>query len=73
VLIRGTGEAGVIRVAHDLRAVISATPIAPAGAVTASFGVARMQAGDTVTSSLKPADEALYEAKCSGRDRVVGR
>jgi diguanylate cyclase (GGDEF)-like protein len=73
VLIRGTGEAGVIRVADDLRAAISATPIAPAGTITASFGVARYQASDTVASWLSRVDEALYEAKLTGRDRVVGR
>lgn len=73
VVIRDTEEAGIIRVADDLRATIAATPIEPAGTVTASFGVARFQRGDTMASWLTRADQALYEAKSAGRDRVVGR
>lgn len=39
--------------------------------VTASFGLSHLGKGDTVKDALKRADEALYEAKNSGRDRVV--
>lgn len=73
VLVRGSGEAGVIRVAEDLREAISAGPIESVGIVTASFGVARFHAKDTLPTWLKRADEAVYEAKNAGRDRVVGR
>jgi predicted signal transduction protein with EAL and GGDEF domain len=38
--------------------------------VTASFGVAEMQAGEDLTSLMRRADAALYEAKRRGRDRV---
>ena len=38
---------------------------------TASFGVAERVPGEDVSSVLKRADAALYEAKRSGRDRVV--
>jgi diguanylate cyclase (GGDEF)-like protein/putative nucleotidyltransferase with HDIG domain len=38
---------------------------------TASFGVTEIQAGDTPESMLKRADRALYEAKATGRNRVV--
>lgn len=71
VLVRGSGDAGVIRVAEDLREAISAGPIESVGIVTASFGVARFHAKDTLPTWLKRADEALYEAKNTGRDRVV--
>jgi diguanylate cyclase (GGDEF)-like protein len=71
VLIRGTDQTGVIRVANDLRATISATPIEPVEVVTASFGIARFQPGDTMASWLMRSDQALYEAKSAGRDRVV--
>jgi diguanylate cyclase (GGDEF)-like protein len=39
-------------------------------AVTASFGVAEMQAGEDLTSLMRRADAALYDAKRRGRDRV---
>jgi diguanylate cyclase (GGDEF)-like protein len=42
-------------------------------AVTASFGVAQWSAEDNVASLVDRADEALYEAKQGGRDRVVAR
>jgi two-component system cell cycle response regulator len=39
--------------------------------ITCSIGVAEWEAGDTVDSLLRRADVALYEAKRSGRNRVV--
>jgi diguanylate cyclase (GGDEF)-like protein len=39
--------------------------------VTSSFGVAEWEPGDTIDQVLRRADIALYEAKRSGRDRVV--
>lgn len=38
--------------------------------VTASFGVAQLEPGDSVESLLRRADQALYQAKQSGRDRT---
>lgn len=39
--------------------------------VTISLGIAELRAGDTPESLMKRADDALYEAKNTGRDRVV--
>lgn len=39
--------------------------------VTVSLGVARIRADDSLESALKRADELLYEAKRSGRNRAV--
>ncbi len=39
--------------------------------LTASFGVTAVEPGDTVTDLLRRVDLALYEAKQSGRNRVV--
>ena len=40
-------------------------------AVTCSVGVAEWEPGDTIDKLLRRADVALYEAKRSGRNRVV--
>ncbi len=42
----------------------------PALQVTASFGVAQMQPGDSADSLMKRADQALYEAKRTGRNKT---
>jgi diguanylate cyclase (GGDEF)-like protein len=39
--------------------------------VTSSFGISEWESGDTADQLLRRADVALYEAKRSGRDRVV--
>ncbi len=39
--------------------------------LTASFGVAELQAGDTVESMMRRSDRALLKAKQEGRNRVV--
>ncbi|TNI88293.1 GGDEF domain-containing protein [Aeromonas sobria] len=59
--------------AERLRVVLAAYPHWPSGLrVTASFGVAE-RAGDPLELLLKRADEALYQAKKRGRNRVACR
>lgn len=60
-------------IAEQLRIIISAEPIGSDITVTASFGVSIFNKMDTPESLLKKADEALYEAKAIGRNRVVIR
>ncbi len=57
---------------EQLRAAVRGRPVCGLP-VTVSVGVAVREAGvaDSVTRVLAHADEALYEAKRSGRDRVV--
>jgi diguanylate cyclase len=43
----------------------------PVGAITASFGVAKLLASETGAELVKRTDELLYGAKAGGRNRVV--
>lgn len=67
------GEAALV-VAERLRAVIEASPcetkLGPI-AITVSIGVAYHGAGATLEQTLQRADERLYIAKNTGRNRVV--
>lgn len=60
--------------AHTLRRVIEMNEFIIDGKVipvTASIGVAKYQAGQTLKQVLKAADEKLYQAKDAGRNRVI--
>ncbi len=74
VLLPETALEGAAAVAERVRAAIAARPIALAGrafAVSASIGVAQCRDDEaSVERTLVRADEALYRAKTSGRDRV---
>lgn len=60
------------RLAERIRLNLQRTPIAPLPQpITASFGVAALDAAGSVRSLLKRADEALYQAKGGGRNRVM--
>jgi len=45
----------------------------PIGIVTASFGLTQLRVGETAADLVGRADKLLYEAKESGRNRVVSR
>lgn len=59
--------------AEKLRKEIEETSFGIAGKVTCSFGVTQFKETDDITSITKRVDEALYEAKGSGRNRVCVR
>jgi diguanylate cyclase (GGDEF)-like protein len=60
--------------AERLRCILAETPVAHADAsftVTASIGISCYLPGDTLDSLLNRADQAMYQAKEQGRNRVV--
>lgn len=77
IMPRTTGDVACLA-AERLRRHICAAPFqtprlsAPLD-VTISVGVASAEAGDDSDALLKRADEALYDAKNAGRNRVIGK
>jgi diguanylate cyclase len=77
LLLPGRSLAGAAALAETIRATATRAVITRpdgtqyAGAVTLSIGVAIGQPGDTLESLRHRADEALYDAKDAGRNRVA--
>jgi two-component system, cell cycle response regulator len=75
VALSNTDEEGARVVADRLRAGIEALDIRDARGeripVTASFGVTRLKADDSISTLVDRADQAMYAAKTAGRNRVV--
>jgi diguanylate cyclase (GGDEF)-like protein len=72
-LMPGTGVAegaAWIQRAHDR---LARRTLNGVGKLTFSCGIAELRAGWGIEQLLRQADEALYEAKVTGRDRTVGR
>ncbi|MEJ2045572.1 MAG: GGDEF domain-containing protein [Reinekea sp.] len=61
---------GIIKLAESIRKIIEKYHFPGVGQKTASFGVSISADGDEVEDFIKRADEALYEAKESGRNKV---
>lgn len=78
VVMPDTTLAVAAQIAERLRDAIAACPFALSAtgaqaAVTTSVGVATLEAaGEDASSLLRRADQALYQAKHAGRNRVVG-
>jgi len=72
VLMPHTDLGQGMAIAERIRGMTTAVRIAsmPHG-VTASFGVAELAVGEDESGFMRRVDKALYEAKHSGRDRVV--
>ncbi len=70
-------EAQAVELAEEIRLAVSGTRIQqketgkPIGSITVSIGIARAEAGEDAKTLKIRADEALYEAKGQGRNRVI--
>ncbi|MFO1012623.1 MAG: PleD family two-component system response regulator [Caulobacteraceae bacterium] len=79
VIMPDTKLADAERIAERIRLHVAGSPFRVAGGeelltVTISIGVAAtLGEGDTSEALIKRADEAVYEAKASGRNRVIAR
>ncbi|QWK22496.1 GGDEF domain-containing protein [Thermus antranikianii] len=70
VLLAETPLAQAVRMASRLRQAVAALRVSPAEGISVSIGVAEARPEDSPLSLLKRADDALYQAKRRGKNRV---
>ena len=71
VVVEGESIDNASRLAEQLRTIIEANDLAPGGSVTISLGVAEHEPGESARHWCRRADDALYEAKNSGRNTIM--
>ena len=71
IVLPNTDMHEAVHIAERLRKGIAAAQIQEPEIITASFGIAQMAAGETAEDLLHRADNAMYEAKKQGRNRVM--
>lgn len=71
VLCPQTSSEAALLLAERLRKAISAHEFTQVGHLTCSFGVAELQGDESFIQWFDRADQALYQAKSDGRDKVV--
>ncbi len=70
VLLPHSTAAEAARLAERLRALVADCPMPAVSRISASYGVAQWQPGETLDSWFRRLDQALYRAKAAGRNRV---
>jgi len=73
IILPQTNFPNAMAAAEKIRADMDQAQFPVAGHMTCSFGVASVRKDDDQDKLLNPADEALYEAKKNGRNRVIGQ
>jgi len=71
ILAPETDRERAVNLAEKIRETVAATSFATIGPITVSLGVAQFCAGDRADLLLTKVDQALTQAKASGRNRVV--
>jgi diguanylate cyclase (GGDEF)-like protein/PAS domain S-box-containing protein len=71
VLLPGSNTCIAQKIANRMRESIQKNIIIDKQAQTCSFGIANINKNDTIETMFKRADEALYSAKATGRNKVV--
>jgi diguanylate cyclase len=77
VILPGTELEYALQVTERMRSQLEAKQMAVSesgqqiGKITASFGIAELAAGDNCDDLVHRADAKLYEAKCTGRNRIA--
>jgi diguanylate cyclase (GGDEF)-like protein len=69
-LLPENDQAAAIAIAERIRLQVQDSKLDGQHALTASFGIAEMQPGDTYEMLFERADQALYKAKQDGRNRL---
>jgi diguanylate cyclase (GGDEF) domain len=72
VLLSAPDESGATAALQRLRAAVERFEFPQVGRVTLSIGFTVLRDTDTPTDAVDRADRALYQAKSTGRNRVVG-
>jgi len=70
ILSEGSNEKDAYILANRLREIIEDFPFPEVEKLTCSFGLSQFEKDDTATGLFKRADDALYKAKNSGRNKV---
>ncbi len=71
LILHETGESGAMTLAERIRSSVEQATFPGGLKITVSIGVAATEDESRFTSLMEKADEALYEAKEAGRNRVV--
>ena len=72
IVLPDTPLSGATVFAEDLRTLVERATLLPDRAITVSIGISELTQTETADDWLKRGDQAVYEAKNAGRNRIVG-